>query len=187
MTGKDIGAITISFVIALIFAAWVNRTAKHEKTNPLPWTVGTVVLWPVTTLIAGWHFRNLGLIIAGLIGCKFLCRFLDFFVIARLVKTAAPIGLEYVFIWGIALVLALKHKQQYSKTATLVMFAATCQLVGFYCVRILEQLFHSTFMQAGLIDTFASCCNLLAVGALLFALFGVTHVSQKNKAEPSNQ
>jgi len=69
-------------LIGLIVALFVWRTVKEQGGNPLWWTIGTLVIWPVFATIVGFRYRNRGLTVIGLIGITIIVISAYFYVTA---------------------------------------------------------------------------------------------------------
>jgi len=70
-----LGRILIGVLAIVIFSVWVYRVVKKEGENPWRWVIGTVLIWPVFTLIAGIRYGSRGLIVVGAIGMGALVAF----------------------------------------------------------------------------------------------------------------
>jgi len=70
----------IGFIIGLLLSLWVWRTVKDYNENPLWWTIGTIIIWPVFTTIVGIKYKNRGLATVGILGLLVLVVSVFFFV-----------------------------------------------------------------------------------------------------------
>ncbi|MGB8355740.1 MAG: hypothetical protein WCD79_17710 [Chthoniobacteraceae bacterium] len=70
----------VAFIIGILLSIWVWRTVKEYDENPLWWTIGTIIVWPVFTTIVGIKYKSRGLAVVGILGLLICVGSVFFFI-----------------------------------------------------------------------------------------------------------
>jgi hypothetical protein len=58
----------IGLVFGIVFSMWVYRTVERAGARPVWWTIGTLLIWPIFSIIVGVKYKERGLVVTPIAG-----------------------------------------------------------------------------------------------------------------------